>query len=558
MQFRAFLGLFAIAVVIDSSGLHAADEPDPDRAADEKTLKDAGVKNDGASLLAFFRKRTSTDADHDRLLEAVRLLGDDNFRTREKATARLTAAGKAALPFLRSALRDPDTEVVFRAKKCIAELERTPELSVLAAAARLLAVHRPPQTVETLLAYTPMIDDEYVREAVFQALTTTGLKDGKAHPAIVEAAGNSQPARRAAAAHVLSRAGDSYRKPVQRLLADTDAYVRFQAAEGLIRRRDKSGVSAMILLLTDGPPQTAWQAEDMLCRLASTAAPPVSLGKCDELSRKQCREAWEKWWTIAAATADLSKLDGERTGLGLTIICDCDVEGNYRIGSVWECAADDTKPRWQIKGVKNPADAQLLPGGRVLVAECQGFVVTERDREGKVLWSQTVDNYPVSCRRLPNGNTFIATYTEILEVTRDGKKEFSRRLGSSVFCAQKLPNGNILYAHSHGRIVEMTPLGTEVRSIEVGGLSAWASVEPLPNGRWLVAQYSKNMVIEVDENGRTHWECPVQTPAWCTRLPNGNTLVACTEGHCVIEFDRLGKEVWKRETPGRPFRVLRH
>jgi hypothetical protein len=558
MRVPAFLGLFSISVLLGLSGLLTAEEPDPDRAADEKTLSAAGVKNDGASLLEFFRKRTSTDIDHDRLREAVRLLGDDDFRTRQKATAQLTAAGKASLPFLRPALRDPDTEVAFRAKKCIAELDQTPELSLLAAAARLLAVHRPPQTVETLLAFVPMIDDDYVRDAVLLALITAGVKDGKAHPALVAAVGDNQPARRAAAARVLSRAGDSYREQVQKLLGDTDARVRFEAAEGLIRRRDKSGVPALLALLTEGPPQTAWQAEELLCRLASTEAPSVSVGRCDESSRKKCRVAWEKWWAFAATTVDFSRLEREQTGMGLTIICDCDVEGNYRVGSVWECAADDVKPRWQIKGVKNPADVQLLPGGRVLVAECQGFVVTERDREGKVLWSHAVDNYPVSCRRLPNGNTFIATYTEIMEVTRDGKKQFSRKLGSSVFCADKLPNGNILYAHSHGRIVEMTPLGKEVRSFEVGGLSAWASVEPLPSGRWLVAQYSKNMVVEVDENGRIHWECPVQTPAWCTRLPNGNTLVACTEGHCVIEFDRAGKEVWKRETLGRPFRVLRH
>jgi HEAT repeat protein len=556
MRIRAFFALALVGGLIGSTIL-AATEPDPDRAADEKALKDAGLASDGASLLKFFRTRTLTDAEHDKLRDAVRLLGDDDFETREKATAQLKAGGKAVLPFLRPAVRDSDPEIAYRAKKCVAELEETPELSMLGAAARMLAIHRPKGTIETLLAFTPMIDDEYVREAIFQTLTRIGLKDGKADAAIVDAARNSQPARREAAAHVLSRAGKNHRELLQKLLDDVDAHVRLRAASGLICGRDKDGVPVLLALLTDGPRETAWQAEDLLGRLAGSKSPAVALGFGNEASRKNCRNEWEKWWVHNSATLDMSQLEAGETSLGLNVVCDCDVEGNYRVGSVWECAADG-KPRWQIKGVKNPADVQLLPGGRLLVAECQGFTVTERDREGKVLWSHAVDNYPVSCERLPNGNTFIATYTELLEVTRDGEKVYSHKTTASIFCAKKLRNGNILYAHGHGQIVELGSNFKDVRSITLGGMSAWSSVEPLPNGRYLVSQYNKNQIVEVDEHGRTQWECAVQTPAWCTRLPNGNTLVASTEGHRIIEFDRAGKEVWQRETQGRPFRVRRH
>ena len=556
MHTRAFLVPAVLAGFIGSTFLPGA-EPDADRAADEKVLRDAGLLSDGASLLKFFRTRTLTDAAHDKLRDAVRLLGDDDFQTRERSSAQLRAAGKAVLPFLRPAVLDADAEVAHRAKKCVAELEKSPELSLLSAAARMLAVRRPKGTIETLLAYAPMIDDEYVREAIFQTLATVGLRDGKADAAIVEAARNNQPARRESAAYVLSRAGAEHRALVEKLLVDADARVRLRAASGLIRGRDKLGVPVLLALLTDGPRETAWQAEDLLSRLAAGKTPAIALGIGDDATRKNCRKEWEKWWLASAATVDMSQLESEETSLGLNVVCDCDVEGNYRVGSVWECAADG-KPRWQITGVKNPADVQLLPGGRVLVAECQGFNVTERDREGKVLWSHPVENYPVSCQRLPNGNTFIATYNELMEVTRDGKKVFSHKTAGSVFCAKKLRNGNILYAHGQGQIVELDGSFREVRRITVGGMSAWASVEPLPNGRYLVSQYNKNQVIEVDENGRTQWECAVQTPAWCTRLSNGNTLVASTEGHRILELDRAGKEVWQRETQGRPFRVRRH
>jgi hypothetical protein len=557
MPHRAFLYLLSIVLICSPLVLIQGGERDVEQAADEKTLKEAGVATDGDSLLTFFVKRTLTDADHVRFQEAVRLLGDDDFNVREKATAELKAAGRAVLPFLRPAARDPDPEVAHRARRCIASLEEAPEFSLLGAAARLLAVRRPPRTVEVLLAYVPVVDDDYVGDAVLHTLASVGLRDGEVDAALVAAARSEQPARRAAAAHVLGRAGAGYRETVARLLADPDARVRLRAATGLVRHRDKNGVPVLLALLTDGPRETAWQAEDLLCRMAAGQSPPVSLGSGDEADRKKCREAWEKWWNLHAGTVDLAQLEVEVTKLGLTVICDCDVEGKYRVGSVWECAADG-KPRWQVKDVKNPADIQLLPGSRMLVAECQGFAITERDRQGTVHWSQAVNSYPVSCQRLPNGNTFIATYTELLEVTREGKKVFSYPKPGSIYCAVKLRNGNILYAHSSSGIVELGPDGKEIRHVPMSGLSAWASVEPLPNGRYLVSQYSNNRIVEVDEAGHVHWECNVQTPAWATRLANGNTLVASTEGHYVVELDRAGREVWKKETTGRPFRVRRH
>src|SRR5262249_32279912 len=170
----------------------------------------------------------------------------------------------------------------------------------------------------------------------------------------------------------------------------------------------------------EGRGDRGWQAEDILRRLAGERSPGVTLGAGDGSARKICREAWESWWQAGGAGLDFSRMDLDESTLGLTVICDCDVEGQFRVGRIWECGPDG-KARWQINQVKNPADVQLLPGGRLLIAECQGFVVTERDREGKVLWSHNVDNYPVSCLRLANGNTFIATYTELAEVTRDGK-----------------------------------------------------------------------------------------------------------------------------------------
>ena len=91
----------------------------------------------------------------------------------------------------------------------------------------------------------------------------------------------------------------------------------------------------------------------------------------------------------------------------------------------------DGRPRWQIDGLQQPLDVQLLPGDRLLIAEHSANQVTERNLRGEVLWEKRLGvraqadgeaDGPLVAQRLPNGNTFIATHTELLEVDRDGKE----------------------------------------------------------------------------------------------------------------------------------------
>src|SRR5260370_30930932 len=101
----------------------------------------------------------------------------------------------------------------------------------------------------------------------------------------------------------------------------------------------------------------------------------------------------------------------------------------------------------------------------------------------------------------------------------------------------------------------MDPPGKGEWGLPRGTLPSWGSVEPLPDAHFLVAQYSKGQVIEIDNTGKVFWECTVQTPAHATRLPDGRTLVASAEGRKIATFDASGKEVAKVDTQGRPFFV---
>jgi hypothetical protein len=282
---------------------------------------------------------------------------------------------------------------------------------------------------------------------------------------------DKEPARRAAAAFVVGRAAAGQRKAVPPLLNDDDPAVRFHAAAALVSAGDRSGVPALIALLGDGPQTLAWQAEDILYRVAGSEATPSSLGSGDEAGRRKARKEWEGWWKVHGEKVDLARLKLDEPQQGLTLICDLN-GGKTGMGRVWEVGRDG-KMLWEMDKAQGPIDAHPLPGGRVLVAEHNGNRVTERNRKGDVLWEARLKNNPVACQRLPNGNTFIATYTELLEVTRDGKTVYSYGKAYGVYYALKLRNGHILYAHRNNQLVELDGAGKEVRTVPCTNTTSW-------------------------------------------------------------------------------------
>src|SRR5207237_1024784 len=102
-----------------------------------------------------------------------------------------------------------------------------------------------------------------------------GLPDPLLEPALADLA----PARRAAAALVLGRAGTRHQRAlVHLLLDDPDPGVQLRAAQGLLLGRDRTAVPALIGLLAKAPMLIAEQAEDVLMELAGKTAPTVSVG----------------------------------------------------------------------------------------------------------------------------------------------------------------------------------------------------------------------------------------------------------------------------------------
>jgi hypothetical protein len=106
--------------------------------------------------------------------------------------------------------------------------------------------------------------------------------------------------------------------------------------------------------------------------------------------------------------------------------------------------------------------------------------------------------------------------------------------------------------YSDNRIVEVDDQGRIVFVLEEV-FGAW-DAECLDNGNLLITEFSVSRVQEVDRKGKQIWVFEdLKNPYDADRLPNGNTLIADTFGSRVIEVSRAGKIVWSYSKDIRPF-----
>jgi HEAT repeat protein len=545
--------------------------------ADEAVVRSAGVGTTGEALVEFFRKRSPDEKAQESLKQMVRQLGDRSWSAREKATRRLIEEGATAVPLLRLAMENEGPETAARASHCLQKIKQGAGTELVNAAARLLARAgelprtkpaaearpepgsvTPARALHTLLTYAPFAPDESVEDELLGCLIVLGVRATRVDPLLLGALYDPLAPRRAAAAYVLGRVGTREDcDEVRRLLRDPALKVRLRAAQGLLAARDRTAVPVLIDLLGKAPDSWAWRVEELLRRVAGDQGPDLPPATNLAEGRQRAVWAWQSWWAANAWRVDLTRAAEDDQRLGLTLIVEYDRNRGTRRGQVYECGRDG-KPRWKVEDLAGPMDAQVLPNHRVLVAESASSRVTERDTAtGAILWQYNVGN-PVVCQRLPNGNTFVASYNMLIEVDPTRKVVFTHNLSPSFFLfdARKLRTGNIVCINSQGVLLEFDPVARKnVRTVNVGSQGNWCGVDPLPSGRYLVALMSPGEVREIDASGKVHWKCRVPGVFRASRLPNGNTLAVSMNSRTVAEFDRSGRRIWEKTCQGRPWRA---
>lgn len=525
----------------------AAQEADTANA-DWLTLRDAHVGTDAPALLAFFHKHTPDEAALQRVRVLVRQLGDPSFRTRERACHELVAFGRIALPALQPVGRHPDLEVSRRALECIKSIQTSDDNGLACAAARRLAILKPADTAEVLLAYIPFADSSLVKEQVTDALQAVAIRNGREEPALVRALADPNPERRATAADVLARAGGNGDRLVK-LLEDPSPAVRLRVALGLVQKGSRAAVPVLIDLLTELPSEEIWQAKNVLVRLAEDKAPPEPAAN-DATGRQRYRAAWAAWWRAEGRNIDVAKLQRSGGVLGYTLVVLIDAGRVLQVDSAG-------RTQWQVEGLQTPLDAQLLPHERVLVAENGANRVTERNAAGRILWEHSILT-PVMAQRLPNGNTFMASQTHFLEVDPNGKEVLNLAVQAAVYKAMKMPNGDIAYISGDEHFVRLNRAGQQLSSFAAHVDYYGGRVDVLSNGHVVVPEANNNRLVEFDEKGNVAWEVKMSgQPVAASRLANGNTLVTCYGWHRGVEIDRQGREVWEYKSDSRVTRLFR-
>lgn len=538
-------------------GKHLVEQHDQMRASDIKLLDRHAVGVTEQGLVQYLHKLSLDSQDVQRIRTLIEQLGNVRFRLRTQATDQLTRIGTPGLPFLKEALGHEDLEVSVRAGNIIDKIQEGPGPALPAAAIRRLTDHPSAAAIRALLAYVPFAENDELVEQVFNSLCLISVRRPGIDPQLVAALKDSAPRRRAAAAYVLGTVGtEAECRLVDPLLADGNVGVRFAAVRGLLTAKDVRTLPVLIDSMKDLPQEKLWKAGEILERLAQGNGPAAVANVDTKKGRQQLVRAWKEWWREHRKSADLAALANDRMHLGRMLICEYDsVRGQPR-GRIWEC--DRTgKQIWEITGLSGPMDAQVLPGGRVLIAENTGRRVVEMDRTGKVHWEYRVTSNPVACQRLPNGNTFIATYNQLLEVTPGKRVVFSLDRGPAfyIFSAKRLRNGRIVCMSAQGTIMEIDPATRKtIRSINLQA-SGWCGIDVLPNGRYLVAQMGLSRIQEIDKNRKVHWKCNYRGAFRATRLPNGHTLTASMSTMKVAEFDRNGNLIREIPCKGRPWQV---
>jgi HEAT repeat protein len=539
--------LFVLAFAAE----YAADAEDT-TAADEKLLQERSIASDGPSLLAFLRERSLSEDERAQMAQLVRQLGDNDFEKRQAASQKFVLRGPVSVPFLKAALNDPDAEIARGARTCLEDISGGPGPSLPSAAIRQLVRKKPDGAAEMLLRYVPFAEDETVGDECLNALRTMGLREGKAVNAVVAALHDRETTRRAAAAYTVAFAKDiEQRKQAVQLLRDESPIVRFRTVQGLLAARDPQGVPVLIDFLREGSPEITWRAEDVLLRLAGDKGPITSLSTDDD--RKKAYAEWSAWWKENQQTVDLAKIDEAPPFLNRTLVCE--MHG----GKIWE-VDQEGKVRWTMDKLNCPRDAQILPGGRILITEVNDNRIREREiATGKILWEHTITD-PSFVRRLPNGNTFIANHDFCYEIAPDGKKTFNYKppeQGFLIHSIDRRPNGNVVCLSMSGILREVDREGKTVREVNVNnnGGGNWSGVQALPGNRYLCVEFNQSEVFEYDADGKVQWKCKVQGASYALRLPNGRTMICCFGGQRVVHVDRDGKVVWETKVNSSPWRA---
>lgn len=597
------VGLFFVPVAIGQPvkrppvGLPAAPAPVKAELSDADALKQAGLDaEDPKPLVEYLKARTLTDVDQNSIGDIIKKFGDDDFEVRLKAMADVEKFGPAAIGPLKSAERDSDPEIAYRATQALKRMEKVPHSQVSAAVVRSLLKLKPREAAAVLIGFLPMADTDDVAEEIRAALISLAVVNGsQPDPALIAALKDKSVVRRSAAYVALTEGGpedqririkDAYPLVKEAVRKEADVDAKFRGLWSLLMTtREKEFVPDLIELIPKLPRGRIWQLEEFLLQLAAKDKPDANFGKSEEALTKAQAE-WGKWWAKNGGGIDLVKFDFKPRITGYTDVIEYDYRGYglYRVTTL----GPDLKEKAKIGGtgvnmMNYPSDVKKLANGNYLVAEQNGNRLTERDSTGKIQKTTNVTQ-PLSISLIPGGGMVIVCRNQVVQYDKDMKQQWSYpRQQYDIMGGIRLPGGDVIFITNLFQGANCYRL--TAKEVEKDGNKTWDvkdNGKPLTLGR--IQQYQTidvtgdekilicefNRVVEYDlsklekDKPKELWTHTTNNgaPSSCQRLPNGNTLVAMLNqppNGKVIEIDTNGDMVWDYESKDnlRPARAFR-
>lgn len=369
--------------------------------------------------------------------------------------------------------------------------------------------------------------DEYV--AFLRQHVTAALV-----PRFRAAASDERLASRLAAAVVLSRSTEAIDQPLlARLLSDTHDEVALLAAQGVALRGDVRALPVLIRLLDSSQLEIRSASATWLCGLTSqefdySAHSPAA-------DRQAAMTRWRDWLSGPGAMAVIQPpqrmaVQGRGSLNGNTLIATGGMGKISELNPQGEVIWQRSMQAWS---------AEKLPGGNVLIASHWENRVIEVDARGNTLW-QLENVNAIRAKPLPSGRVLVVDFSghRVLEADRRGTIVWSHATPDQCFDAERLVSGNTIFACPN-LIREVAPNGSSVRQWTVEG--RLNSLQVLPSGRLLLANYGQGRVVELDEKGDVTWEHKIARPSDAFRLPGGRTLITTAEE--IVEIDLQGRQI---------------
>lgn len=493
-------------------------------------------------LQAFLSARVWTQSDLQAIEGAISKLGSEQFADREKAAEYLVGKGRIAMHTLRLAIRHSDPEVSRRAKDCLDQIDPDADRRMVRDA--ILELRKMGVNAAWTLARDLAAQAETPEERLELVESALLLEPSLSEDVVNGLAASSRPSDRIIASRIWSGRSDRMIH-LMGMLADPDREVRLWAARPLLEAKQVQAIACLVELASFSDDLVGDEACEILMALSGMGA-------------KTLKNGWKGWLASGMPGLDWRRLAVGCRDRGFTVVVLFDGDNGGRVTRL----GPDGEVVGEARGLLGPNDVEILPGGRFLIAERNAGKISERNRQGTILWEHSMSGSPVSVARTLQGTVAVATFRDLQEIDREGRVLHSVNHPGGFRAVRMKPDGMMGAVTGDGHLLLINQDWRVVSDVvikEIGhGAGYWCGLEFLRDDRWLVALGGSGRVAEIDSKGNIHWQAMAPTPVAAHRLANGNTLVSSFEKKALIELDRDGREIRREELQGRPFLVKRY